>query len=113
MTETGAPYEQVFFDWFGGAASIKRAAKSRVADLYEQEKFSAIKTAMTELTPSKPERLEHEYFKGAKPCTMLIDEVEALWARIAEDDDWSPFKEKLQSIAQMRDAYGFNASRFG
>jgi hypothetical protein len=51
-------------------------------------------------------RLDHPYFGGARPCTMLIDEVEAIWARIATDDDWSAFRDKLAEIGSMRDAYG-------
>jgi uncharacterized protein YdiU (UPF0061 family) len=35
----------------------------------------------------------------AEPCSMLIDEVEAIWAAIAERDDWAPFHAK---IAQVR-----------
>ena len=36
--------------------------------------------------------------------TMLIDEVEALWAPIAERDDWSPFEAKLCDVAALREA---------
>ncbi|WP_395072897.1 protein adenylyltransferase SelO [Hyphococcus sp.] len=112
MTETGAPFEQVFFDWFCGAASTKRAEQSPVAELYEQEKFAPVRAALTGYSACRPERLDHAYFKGARPCTMLIDEVEAIWASIAENDDWSMFEGKLAAIAQMRDAYGFEASAF-
>jgi len=38
--------------------------------------------------------------------TMLIDEVEALWAPIAERDDWSLFETKLRDIAALREARG-------
>ncbi|WDI32831.1 YdiU family protein [Hyphococcus flavus] len=112
MTETGAPYEQVFFDWFCGGASTDRASQSPAGELYEQEKFADLKARLMSLSPAKPERLEHQYFQGRKPCTMLIDEVEAIWALIAENDDWSRFEEKLKAIAQMRDAYGFPSSKY-
>jgi len=112
MTETGAPFEQVFFDWFCGAASIERARQSPSADLYEQETFAPIRAALTGYAPRRTERLSHAYFKGARPCTMLIDEVEAIWKPIAENDDWSMFESKLMAIAEMREAYGFEASSF-
>ncbi|WP_425410551.1 protein adenylyltransferase SelO [Hyphococcus sp.] len=112
MTETGAPYEQVFFDWFCGAASVDRADHSAVAELYQQEKFASLKSRLLQYTPINPERLESRYFQNAGPCTMLIDEVEAIWAPIAEKDDWSAFERKLEAIAGMRDAYQFNASRY-
>ena len=31
-------------------------------------------------------------------CAMLIDEVEAIWAAIAEQDDWAPFDAKIAAI---------------
>ena len=37
---------------------------------------------------------------------MLIDEVEALWAPIAEADDWFLFRAKLAAIDAMAEAYG-------
>jgi hypothetical protein len=36
---------------------------------------------------------------------MLIDEMEALWAPIAERDDWSDFHRALGEIEDMRQAY--------
>jgi len=38
------------------------------------------------------------------PHTLLIDDVEALWAPIAESDDWSLFEAKLAEIADLRAA---------
>ena len=37
---------------------------------------------------------------------MLIEEMEAIWAPIAEADDWGLFESTLAEIAVMRDAYG-------
>ncbi len=42
---------------------------------------------------------------------MLIDEMEALWAPIAESDDWSEFHRVLGEIDEMRDAYGSDDRR--
>jgi hypothetical protein len=36
---------------------------------------------------------------------MLIDEVEALWTPIAENDDWTPLCAKIAAIDEMRSAY--------
>ncbi|MHA7872504.1 MAG: selenoprotein O, partial [Hyphococcus sp.] len=110
MTETDAPYEQVFFDWFGGAASAARADASPEAALYARDDFKPVRERLCAVAPDGDRRLAHRYFQRARPCTMLIDEVEAIWAPIAEQDDWSAFDAKLQDIAQMRDAYGFDAS---
>jgi hypothetical protein len=37
---------------------------------------------------------------------MLLDDMEAIWAPIAERDDWRLFHETLAEIAEMREAYG-------
>ena len=36
---------------------------------------------------------------------MLIEEVEEIWAPIAERDDWMSFHAKLADMEAMRDAY--------
>ncbi|MEM9495777.1 MAG: YdiU family protein [Pseudomonadota bacterium] len=108
MAATGVSYEQVFFDWFGGAASTARAEASRIAERYAQERFAPIKARLMAFTPVAPERLTHAYFSKPRPCTMLLNEVEDIWTPIAESDDWRVFEEKLKAIAEMRDAFGFD-----
>lgn len=112
MTDARAPYDQVFFDWFCGSASAARARQSPVASLYDEPSFASAREALLKFKPAAPERLGRAYFKRETPCTMLIDEVEAIWAAIADHDDWSVLEAKLEDIAQMREAYGFVASRF-
>ena len=113
MTSVDAPFEQVFFDWFGGANSAGRAGNSPVAALYNDKAFEPVKQKLTAFTPSGGCGLDHAYFAQEKPCTMLIEEVEAIWTAIADDDDWSVLEKKLHAIAQMREAYGFKASQYG
>jgi len=98
---TKCPFERVFFDWYGGILSETRAAKSPAAVHYASEHFSAFKTLMESYEPAVPERLSHAYFAGEEPCTLLIDEIEALWSAIATFDDWKPVQAKLGRIALM------------
>lgn len=112
MSETGAPFEQVLFDWFGGRASTDRAAASPERAFYETERFEPIRDELMEFEPDQPARLGADYFQRPEPCGMLIEEVEAIWGPIAEGDDWSRFEAKLMGIAEMREAYGFAASRY-
>ena len=56
--------------------------------------------------PAAELNLAHPYFAREKPRTMLIEEMEAIWAPIAERDDWSLFHDTLAEIAVMREAYG-------
>lgn len=45
----------------------------------------------------------HSFWSGA-PCSMLIDEVEAIWSAIDARDDWAPFHAKVARINEMREA---------
>jgi serine/tyrosine/threonine adenylyltransferase len=41
------------------------------------------------------------YWKNNRVCSMHIDEVEAIWAAIANDDDWQPLHKKIAQIRQL------------
>jgi uncharacterized protein YdiU (UPF0061 family) len=103
------PFEQVFFDWFGGPASAARAERGPAAAFYAGEAFAPVRSALAPYTAADRAALDHAYFSGSTPCTMLIEEVEQIWSPIAERDDWSPFTAKLAGIARMAEAYGTSA----
>ena len=46
----------------------------------------------------------HAYWQGDAPQSMLIDEVESIWAAIAERDDWAPLFAKVDAVRAMGDA---------
>jgi uncharacterized protein YdiU (UPF0061 family) len=92
LRESQAPFEQAFFDWFGGTP---RAAYG--------ESFAPVRAALEGYSPRPGARLDHPYFAG-RPCTMLIEEMEALWAPIAAQDDWSAFTAKIAAIRTMGEA---------
>jgi uncharacterized protein YdiU (UPF0061 family) len=106
LLRTEAPFEQAFFDWHGGLASEARAARGPSAGFYAGPDFAPVRTALAGALPAPGVRLDHRYFGRREPCTMLIGEVEATWAPIAADDDWSAFRAKLAAIAEMAEAYG-------
>ncbi|MEO5705574.1 MAG: protein adenylyltransferase SelO family protein [Alteraurantiacibacter sp.] len=43
---------------------------------------------------------------AGEPEAMLIDEVEAIWAAIAERDDWAPLHAKLERVRALGDLLG-------
>jgi uncharacterized protein YdiU (UPF0061 family) len=106
LEQTKAPFEQTFFDWYGGTLSADRAARSPSAGLYDEHAFVTVRSAFDQLSPETDLGLDHAYFSRERPCTMLIQDVEALWAPIADADDWSAFRMKLDGIAEMAEAYG-------
>lgn len=105
MTASQADWAQTFFDWFAGPASETRAANSPQADLYDSEAFAPIRADLMDRTPDRPERLSEPYFRAEHPENLLIEEIEALWAPIADGkDDWSPLAAKLTRLEAMRRA---------
>ena len=98
-------WEPFFFDWFGGLASERRAMAGPRAGLYEGEAFRQFRQLLADFEPDRPERLDHPMFSAVEPEELLVEEVEALWAPIAAEDEWSPLYGKLQRIEAARIAW--------
>ena len=112
MTETQIGWDQLFHDWHSGAASAVRAAHSIEAKRYAAPAFKPIREGLEARTGAGMEEfLAQDYFQRPHPVSMLIEEVEAIWASIAEHDDWGPFEAKLQDIQAMRSALGVACHR--
>ncbi|QGZ93244.1 protein adenylyltransferase SelO family protein [Terricaulis silvestris] len=105
LTASQAGYDQFFHDWSCGGGSVDRAKASPQAALYADETFLPIREGLEARTgDGNAEFLSRPYFQRPTPTTMVIDEVETLWAAIAERDDWSLFEAKLRQIDELRDA---------
>jgi len=87
--------DRFFFDWRGGA----RRGPSPAEDAYAAPAFAAFVQQVQAYEPSTPPA--HPYWSDPAPCSMHIDEVEAIWARIADADDWSAFAGKIAAIRRM------------
>jgi uncharacterized protein YdiU (UPF0061 family) len=46
------------------------------------------------------------FWEGSGAPSLLIDEVEAIWAAIAADDDWQPLTHRIAAIRAMGQALG-------
>jgi len=95
-------WEPFFFDWFGGLASEDRAVRGPRGDLYGSEEFRFFRNLLAGRDADRPERLEAAYFTAPEPVELLYDEIETLWAAIADHDDWTPFNAKLAAIEAAR-----------
>lgn len=112
LTESQAGWDQFFHDWYGGGASVDRATASPQAALYADASFAPIRHGLRMRTRDDATvRLDHAYYRQTRPVSLVIEEVEALWAPIAERDDWSLFEAKLRDIATLRDALGIAVTR--
>jgi uncharacterized protein YdiU (UPF0061 family) len=101
MTESGVGWDQFFHDWFG--VDAVRAGQSPEAGRYADAAFAPVREGLEKRGPVRAERLRHAYFQRPTPTSLIIEEVEGLWAPIAERDDWSLFEAKLGAISQMRE----------
>ena len=96
--------DRFFFDWYGGEASAARAAASPAAARYVGDAFGPWRSRLAAYVPIAPQRLAFPYYQRAEPCSLLYDEIEAIWAAIDAYDDWSLFEAKLASIDELRAA---------
>ncbi len=87
--------DRFFFDWRGG--------RVRGGDGFEE--LGALLAGREPV----PGALDHPYWSDPQPCSMHIDEVEALWAAIDERDDWAPLHAKLAAVRRMGEAHAANA----
>lgn len=91
LTPCTVTIDQFFFDWAGG--------NCRVPDQYASPEFGSLPHLLDDYTPSID--LHGLFWSGGAPCSMYIEEVEAIWAAIAEKDDWLPLHKKMNTIREM------------
>jgi uncharacterized protein YdiU (UPF0061 family) len=103
-------WEPFFFDWFCGRASEGRALSGPRAGLYGGAAFAAFRERLRDFEPLRPERLSGPYFVGPEPETLLYDEIEAIWADIAQRNDWTAFEAKIAAIRAAGAAMGLQPS---
>jgi uncharacterized protein YdiU (UPF0061 family) len=84
--------DRFFFDWRGGRVPSD--------ETYAQPEFGELRI----LVQGRQQTLAHSYWSDPQPCSMLIDEVETIWAAIADRDDWGLFEAKIAAVRRMGDA---------
>jgi uncharacterized protein YdiU (UPF0061 family) len=94
LASRAEPIDRVFFDWRGG--------RDPGVERYPREEFRALAKALE--GRDWPDGRSHPYWSGPEPCSMHIEEVEAIWSAIAEHDDWQPVKRKVNEIRRMGEA---------
>jgi hypothetical protein len=91
--------DRFFFDWRGG----RRRGPSPADEAYAAEPFADFREAVAGFEPVAG-ALDHVYWSDERPCSMHIEEVEAIWSRIDEADDWTRFRRKIEQIRRMGEA---------
>lgn len=101
--ETPLAWEGFFFDGFGGKCRVDKAQEGPNARHYACELGQEVFAQLAEREPLLTARPDHPYFQADAPQDLLIERVEALWAPIAEADDFSPL---MRVIGDLTDLYG-------
>jgi serine/tyrosine/threonine adenylyltransferase len=91
LADSKVPLDRFWFDAFGGVLPASYPAA-----------FDPVREQLQAYAPRKDRA--HAYWSDVEPCSMLIDEVEAIWSRIAEADDWSALHAKVDAIRRMGEA---------
>ena len=91
LVETNTSIDRFFFDGFGGTLPAAYG-----------EPFAELRAQLAQYAPRKAR--DHAYWSDPEPCAMLIDEVEAIWSRIEQGDDWAPLTGKVAAIRRMGEA---------
>ena len=87
-----ASIDRLFFDWRGG--------RDPGAERYPSEPYRALAKTLQ----GRARAPSHPYWSDEAPCSMHIDEVEAIWSAIAERNDWQPFEDKVTAVRRMGEA---------
>ncbi len=90
LTQSNIGIDRFYFDWAGGTPR-----QGNYADLVFTPLRAALDGYTSRLDPT------HAYWSRAEPCTMLIEDVEAIWKPIADNDDWTLLNAKITLIRQM------------
>lgn len=96
-------WEPLFFDWFGGAARADQALSGPRGALYRGPAAEDLRARLADYAGR--DVLAEPYFQRAEPEELLYPEIEALWAAIAERDDWAPLNAKIAAIRAASAAY--------
>jgi uncharacterized protein YdiU (UPF0061 family) len=92
-----ATIDRFFFDWRGGRVPAEG-----------HDGFDEVAALMASREPV-PGARDHPYWSDPGPCSMHIEEVEALWSSIDERDDWRPLQDKIAAVRRMGEAINANA----
>ncbi len=90
LEATRTDLDRFWFDWRGGR---RRASGGDAAA------FDGFVRLVGAYAPTASR--DHPYWSDPAPCGLPIGEIEAIWDRIAADDDWTAFDAKVAAIRRM------------
>ena len=97
MRRAGIGIDVFFHNWMGG-----KPARSPQFDSDTGDAATSWAAFAAAIAPYKQARSrDHPYWQSQNPQSMLIDEVETIWAHIADNDDWAPLEQKIADVRTL------------
>ncbi|MDC0227710.1 YdiU family protein [Alphaproteobacteria bacterium] len=98
-------YASFFYDFYGGCDSVTDCLKSTYGNKYKFREFSPVidiikKSLSNRISSEKKQLLE------SKRENLLLSEVEKIWDRISQYDDWTALNNKVTKLRALGDVLG-------
>lgn len=86
--------DRFFYDW--------ALPERRKLPEYQEDAFLSLADQLSDHKQMRP--ATHGYWNNNQPCSMHIDELEGIWDKIAQNDDWTALYTKIDDIRAMGSA---------
>ncbi len=100
LARTHMEIDTFFHDAYGGSAAEVRIQRSDARAQWELAPMREVREILERYRPRHPDQLGDPELE-APPVDLHIGTVEALWAPIAERDDWAPLYAHLARIRRL------------
>ncbi len=99
-------FEQSFFDFHSGWDDT-RLQNSPQKNKYLHEDFKKLKSLFQQTQKLRDTSKWDSYLRSGQPETLIIEEIESLWASIDKENNWKPFNDKIERLRQIRGLFKF------
>jgi serine/tyrosine/threonine adenylyltransferase len=109
MGESKVGFEKFLMDFFGGRRGENTGSSYQTPKCADFLHRLGRMLGSGELRPlpSSLKILNSDYYLNGVPESLLIDEVEAIWAAIEKSDDWSLFESKIAALRVRGRLHGY------
>ncbi|MGB0844498.1 MAG: protein adenylyltransferase SelO family protein [Alphaproteobacteria bacterium] len=101
MQHAKVDFEGFFFD----IAKLSNPSDIGLIDTATSPHWTEFSDLYSSYTRVERSEAAKAYFNREKPVTLLYDDIENLWAKIDQHDDWTDFQAKCDDIDLLRQAF--------
>ena len=98
-------YASFFYDFYGGRDSVTDCLKSTYGNKYKFREFSPVIDIIKKSLPNRISS-EKKQLLESKRENLLLSEVEKIWDRISQYDDWTALNNKVTKLRALGDVLG-------